>query len=148
MNFTMRERLAILLKSEGLTSSKLAEILEVQPATISHILAGRNKPGFDFLARVMQCFPAISPDWLILGAEPMYRENSAEGAAHNPPPRDDSQPGLFDTDMSGNADFLPLETEQPLVSHINPAQISTEKISKIITFYEDRTFVEYNLRSD
>ena len=46
----MREKLLDLMKSEGLKPSQLAELLEINPAGISHILAGRNKPGFDCIA--------------------------------------------------------------------------------------------------
>ena len=45
----MREKLLDLMKNEGLKPSQLAELLEINPAGISHILAGRNKPGFDLL---------------------------------------------------------------------------------------------------
>ena len=40
----MREKLLDLMKNEGLKPSQLAELLEINPAGISHILAGRNKP--------------------------------------------------------------------------------------------------------
>ena len=43
----MKEKLQQLMKSEGLTSSRMAEILGIQPSGISHILAGRNKPGIE-----------------------------------------------------------------------------------------------------
>ena len=39
----MREKLLDLMKNEGLKPSQLAEQLEINPAGISHILAGRNK---------------------------------------------------------------------------------------------------------
>lgn len=67
-----------LMKSEGLKSSQLADMLGVNPAGISHILAGRNKPGFDLLQKILRRFPRISPDWLLLDTGPMYRD--AEGA--------------------------------------------------------------------
>lgn len=64
----MKEKLLDLMKHEGLKPSQLAEILEVNPAGISHIL-GRdgNKPGFDLLQKILRRFPQINPDWLLLG---------------------------------------------------------------------------------
>ena len=50
----MKEKLQQLMKSEGLTSSRMAEILGIQPSGISHILAGRNKPGFDLLQKILR----------------------------------------------------------------------------------------------
>ena len=60
----MREKLLDLMKNEGLKPSQLAELLEINPAGISHILAGRNKPGFDLLQKILRRFPRINPDWL------------------------------------------------------------------------------------
>ena len=67
----MREKLMKLMKNEGLSSSRLAEILEIQPSTISHIISGRNKPGFDFLVKILQRFPELHPDWLLLDSPQM-----------------------------------------------------------------------------
>lgn len=69
----MREKMLDLMKNEGLKPSQLAEMLEINPAGISHILAGRNKPGFDLLQKILRRFPQISPDWLLLDKGSMYR---------------------------------------------------------------------------
>ena len=70
----MREKLLDLMKNEGLKPSQLAELLEINPAGISHILAGRNKPGFDLLQKILRRFPRINPDWLLLDSDKMYRD--------------------------------------------------------------------------
>jgi len=81
----MKERLEQFLATKGYTSQRFAEIMGVQPSGISHILAGRNKPRFDFLERLLRRFPEISPDWLLLGKGPMFRETVLAGgdAARN-----------------------------------------------------------------
>lgn len=71
----MKEKLLALMKSEGLRPSQLAEMLEINPAGVSHILAGRNKPGFDLLQKILRRFPRINPDWLLLDSEKMYRSD-------------------------------------------------------------------------
>lgn len=70
----MKNRIAELIKAKGFTSGKFAELMEVQPSGISHILSGRNNPGYDFIERLLIRFPDISPDWLLLGHGDMYRE--------------------------------------------------------------------------
>lgn len=70
----MKAKLQYLIKSEGLTASRFAEMLEIQPAGVSHILAGRNKPSFDLLQKILRRFPKINPDWLLLDSEQMYRD--------------------------------------------------------------------------
>lgn len=102
----MREKLLDLMKSEGLKPSQLADLLEINPAGISHILAGRNKPSFELLQKILRRFPRISPDWLLLDSGSMYRNNgfaadSAETEANSPatsaqsPGRMNSDNGLF-----------------------------------------------------
>lgn len=70
----MKERLEKFLKAEGLTPSRFAEIMGVQPSSISHILVGRNKPSFDFIEKMLSRFPKVNPDWLILGKGMIYRQ--------------------------------------------------------------------------
>ena len=77
----MKAKLQHLIKSEGLTASRFAEMLEIQPAGVSHILAGRNKPSFDLLQKILRRFPKINPDWLLLDSEQMYREGWNEASS-------------------------------------------------------------------
>lgn len=69
----MKERLQKLIEAEHLTPARLAEIIGVQRSAISHLLAGRNKPSFDLINRLLNKFPAISGNWLITGKGDMYR---------------------------------------------------------------------------
>lgn len=68
----MNKRLEQFMKAEGLTSAKLAEILSVQPSSISHLLAGRNKPNFDFISNLLSMFPHLNIKWIINGDGDMY----------------------------------------------------------------------------
>lgn len=63
----MIKRLEILLKEYNLTASRLSERIGVQRSGISHILAGRNKPSFDFLLKLAKEFPEININWLLTG---------------------------------------------------------------------------------
>jgi len=74
----MKERLDKFIKTEGLTPSRFAEIMGVQPSSISHILGGRNKPSYDFIEKFLLRFPKVNPDWLILGKGQIYRPQSGE----------------------------------------------------------------------
>ncbi len=67
-----QRKLQILMKNEGISQSRLAEMLEVKPSTLSHILAGRNYPGFDMLQKLRRLFPHINADWLLLDTSEDY----------------------------------------------------------------------------
>jgi transcriptional regulator with XRE-family HTH domain len=78
----MDKRLQQFLDAENISQAQLADTLGVARAGISHILAGRNKPGFDFLEAMAVHYPGISLDWLLTGRGRMYKD--AAGAAENP----------------------------------------------------------------
>jgi plasmid maintenance system antidote protein VapI len=77
----MQGKLRQLMKSEGINSTRLAEILGIQASGISHIMSGRNKPSFDFLLKLLGRFPQINPDWLLLDKGPMYRDEIKQKSA-------------------------------------------------------------------
>ena len=73
----MDKRLQQFLDAENISQAQLAETLGVARAGISHILSGRNKPGFDFLESMATRFPQISMDWLLTGKGRMYKDTPA-----------------------------------------------------------------------
>ena len=46
---------------------ELANIIDVNRSTISHILSGRNKPSIDFLEKLLSVYPELNLNWLITG---------------------------------------------------------------------------------
>ena len=84
----MNNRLQRFLDAENITQSQLAERLGVAKASISHILAGRNKPGFDFIQSMAQNYPDLNLDWLIAGKGNMYKsQNSPQAPQLSEEPR-------------------------------------------------------------
>ena len=135
----MNRRLQQFLAAENISQSQFADTIGVARASISHILAGRNKPGFDFIERTARHYPDLNLDWLITGRGKMY--SSAKSASEAPadpisplPPQ--TQGSLFDD---------PLPTPPASTIHIdNHTQSPTNQrtISKIILFYTDGSFQE------
>ena len=77
----MKEKLQELLDRENLRPGQLAERLDVNPASISHILKGRNKPGIEFLQKILRAFPKLNPDWLLLDSAQYERDGATAPAA-------------------------------------------------------------------
>ena len=73
----MHSRLKYWMEMEALKSSKLADIIGVNRATISHILSGRNKPSIDFLQKLLSNYPELNANWLISGVGDM-KENQKQ----------------------------------------------------------------------
>ncbi len=81
MEEKFQRKLQILMKNEGVSQSRLAEMLEVKPSTLSHILAGRNYPGFDMLQKLRRLFPHINADWLLLDTSEDYLADAPPASA-------------------------------------------------------------------
>lgn len=152
----MRNRLAELIAEEGITSSKFAELLEVQPSNISHILSGRNNPSYDFIVRVLSKFTNVNPDWLLLGEGDIYR-SKIEGVDSE---TIDNELDLFNniddfTDVKEqdntinreNIEANPVELPTniaPVVTNVEHAATPTKQIERVIIFYSDKSFTEYS----
>ena len=152
----MREKLLKLMKSEKLSSSRLAEILEIQPSSISHILSGRNKPSYDFLVKILRRFPTLNPDWLLLDAEQMYRSNEELDRRINDTNTQSSQTtGSAEKMIVNSKNALNPKNESSLNSTNRPieniaavANIATDgrAIERVIVLYTDKSFEAYYLK--
>lgn len=144
----MKEKLQQLMKSEGLTSSRMAEMLGVQPSGISHILSGRNKPGFDLLQKILKRFPQVNPDWLLLDAEQMYR--SAEEAVPAEKREIPSSPGLpfVEKEKRGASEELPpvVGLSAALEAGASAGDSRSNPVVRVVLVYADRTFEVLSLR--
>ena len=64
---SMKDRLNAIIEKKGLSATKFATLINANPSAISHLLKGRNKPGYDLLVNIAKAFPDISMDWLLTG---------------------------------------------------------------------------------
>ena len=136
------------MKNEGLKPSQLAEQLEINPAGISHILAGRNKPGFDLLQKILRRFPRINPDWLLLNSDKMYRDEYPAASSARP----DSRTTAVQTAPlgSGNDLFAPAQLQDKAAdghdgsaAQFPQALFGKANVKRVIVLYDDQTFESY-----
>lgn len=127
------KRLRLLLGEEGLTSSQFAKIVGYRPSSISHILSGRNKPGFDFIQEILKKFEKINPEWLILGRGEMFR--TVDKIVN-----DDKEPAVKE-----GIKVIKVESEPDPIPYVSDVKIKTDGkvIVKVLVFYSDQTFTEY-----
>ena len=82
---TMNKRLLQFLQAENISQAQLADTLSVARGSVSHILSGRNRPGFDFIESLLLHYPSLNLDWLITGKGRMYREDAEDSPQINIP---------------------------------------------------------------
>jgi transcriptional regulator with XRE-family HTH domain len=145
----MREKLLNLMKSEQLTASKLAELLDIQPSGISHILSGRNKPSFDLVQKILRRFPRVNPDWLLLDKDEMYRTIDIE-----PKPatlQSISTDELDGTMQQSPASGMTAPATNPTSASTPAQQIAAAyapksgNVKRVIVLFDDHTFESYEV---
>ena len=149
----MRDKLLLLMKNEGLTSSRLAELLGIQPSSISHILGGRNKPSFDLVQKILRRFPNINPDWLLIDKGEMYRNENSETTAN-----DEATPAT----ATIAHDNIPMTATPSVNTPVTPSagqtlsngatidafpttSISRGRVKRVIVLYDDHSFESYEI---
>lgn len=152
----MGEKLLKLMKSEGLTSSRLAELLGTGASNISHIISGRSKPGYDLLRKILLRFPRINPDWLLLDDDTMYRKDESPETAAS------SSADLFSAEnasVSASTNRVLQETapsdisSAPVVDrqrHVSDEyrNLTSPSVQRIIVVYTDRTFESFTPKQE
>ena len=129
----MDQKLRILMQNENLTASKLAEILEIKPAAVSHILSGRNKPSFELICKIVNRFPHINPYWLLGDAQEMLNNNVQNSTSEI---KVETSASLFDSDIKkSEASEVPA-----ILSSVPNTTSTTSEIEKVIIVYRDQTF--------
>lgn len=143
----MNERLQQFLSAENITQAEFADTIKVARASVSHIIAGRNKPGYDFIAGILRHYPNLNIEWLISGKGKMYKSDII------PVPSDENT--LFsrlavttENDPRIPADAPVPETQnqapaQPQICYIEKEPPKQRKAVKVMIFFDDGTFQEF-----
>jgi transcriptional regulator with XRE-family HTH domain len=161
----MNTRLKQFIAAENITQAQLADTINVVRASVSHILAGRNKPSYEFISGLMKHYPHLNIEWLMFGKGKMYRQTSAnEDVKHVPAIAANESGQLFEQieeDVTTEPEeilkpYKAISLETPMEareSGIALSEIKTllndmqkpvhqRKLIKITAFYDDGTFQE------
>ena len=111
-------RLKIVMDYYNLTASMLAEKINIQRSSISHLLSGRNKPSLDFVLKILENFPEVELYWLLNGK------------------------GIFPNEEIKNQEVSKIEHTKSAETKSQQQENSSE-IDRIIIFFKDGTFKNY-----
>jgi len=99
------------------TAASFAEKIGVQRSSISHILSGRNKPSLDFVLKILSAYPEVELYWLLNGK------------------------GQFPkTDSENNSNISKSSSNEKT----NISSTNEKEIDRIVIFYTDGTFKNFN----
>ena len=142
---TIIDRLKLILERVNLTPGNFADKIGVAPATISHILSGRNKyPSAEVMLRLHETFPDIDLNWLLTGEGTLVKDDPDSmftGSLFG----DNLLNATKSTTESENRKENSLETEKDTDNPIVKQEIiykekPARKIAEIRIFFDDGTY--------
>jgi DNA-binding XRE family transcriptional regulator len=114
------DRIDQILKFHDLSASVFADTIGVQRSSISHLLAGRNKPSLEFVLKVIASFPDVDLYWLLYGKGSFPKKGKASPSAGT------LLQSVVQDEVSGGSSPV------------------AQDIDKIVIFYSDGSFKSYS----
>lgn len=146
----MRQRILDFIESENITAAEFADKIGVQRSSVSHVLNGRNNPGFAFIQKILETFPEINSRWLLTGTGQMH-ENRTETHTHQ-----NNLSNLFSTpnQVVHNTPLneqpkqdMPQITSKHEDHRVSPVVHNEEpkekEVTRVLIFYSDHTFEDF-----
>ena len=135
----MNQRLQQFLSAENISQAQFADSIDVARASVSHVLAGRNRPGYDFIRSIAEHYPKLNLEWLITGKGKMYKADFAPVQPVIEAPVETVEETLF-----AEPKPMPEAPKFERNTSSKPAQRTNKQrsISRVIVFYDDNSFEE------
>jgi len=138
-------RIRKILETEKMSPSRFAEEIGVQRSSLSHILSGRNYPGYEYLLKILKRFPSLDANWLLMGEGEMYKSDKQTVDKGNKELFPDNATGYTEKteslpDSSLEYEFQHKNVEEKEWANGDKGIGNDRFIIKIIEFYSDHTF--------
>lgn len=144
---TINDRIKSILVDKNISPSHFADEIGVQRSSISHILAGRNRPSLDIVQKIIKRYPELGLEWILednRDEEPNRPVYASKSSSYTPSTSKNQrsgstadfnkkkQPELWDVQSNVNA------KANPVIAAPEP-----KSIERILIFYSDGTFREF-----
>ncbi len=141
------KRLELILDYYSLSASTFADKIGVQRSSLSHLLSGRNKPSLDFILKIIEAFPEVDLYWILNGTGSFPKSISNEVTKNSNTIIVDAPTPISVKEEQGNLfnEVEKKETVKEITTNQNRIISSQQsKIERIVIFYTDGKFEEYN----
>lgn len=148
----IKDRISHILRAKNLTATQFAEMMQIQPSNVSHLLSGRNKPSWDFLIKLKEIFPEYNYEWIILGKKPITTNDSNIFSKESVFDKVEIAQHHENVEDTGNDVMLKSQELDPNDSPVDSivpkttGNSSSSGLKQIIYVYDDHTFEVYNVR--
>jgi transcriptional regulator with XRE-family HTH domain len=125
------KRLKIIIEHYDISAAVLAEKMDVQRSSISHILSGRNKPSLDFVMKILKAFPEVELYWLLNGDGKFPKDKNSTNVNLT------SSPVVEQKTQTSPTSIPKIEIDKK-IEYLNESDIE-----RIVIFYKDGSFKHY-----
>lgn len=143
----LNDKIKQILVDKSISPSHFADEIGVQRSSVSHILAGRNKPSLDIVQKIIRRYPDLGMEWImdeeeLPGIEPDRSENSQGNTRLESNIRPNSWP--LESPEKNSPDLSPIQRNLEAKESGREFQEAGKKaIERILIFYSDGTFKQY-----
>lgn len=146
----MKNRIKQILQKEGITATLFAEKIGISPASLSHILNGRNEPSLAVVAKIHESC-GVNLEWLIYGEGEMMVRSKNDDELENGALQGDEIP-FFSPIPQGNLENR--KEIEPKTPYFTPKSVVNEeikyiekperKITEIRIFFDNGTYETFH----
>ena len=163
------ERILEIIRVKNLNNIQFCSVTGISPASLSHITSNRSKPTLTILRNVINGFPDINPEWIMMGTGQMFR-NPKQNLTHDGQEKTDVKeyeevepmPSLFDTDdeseksaakpshnrnVANNWSAPANNIEDIVKKTLSVVQRPQRKIVEVRIFFDDGTYESFGART-
>ena len=142
----IRDRIKLIIETEGVTQAAFAESTGINTSTLNHVLTGRNNPSIEVITKILNTYPQYESEWLLHGNGSMWTEAYSEERAKS------STISLFQgttaaTNCTAGSTPEPrtgsekASTERRSHPSLGPfAKVSVKRVQRVIIYYDDNTY--------
>lgn len=135
------QKLELILSYYQLTASSFADKIGVQRSSISHLLSGRNKPGLEFVIKIVENFPEVDLYWFLMD---MGTFPKPEVLQPKEPIKQEAIKITAPEAIVPTQSHAPIQDEQS-----QPAKgEATAIVDKIVVLYKDGSFKSYSPKDE
>lgn len=160
----MKDRIVQLIENMKISPAEFADQIGIQRSSLSHVMNGRNNPGYSFIQKILEAYPKLNSRWLITGIGAMFDSGLPEQEKVTIKQVEPvQQANLFSTisepekpgpekrkeePSSNQTQHIPHKESDKIVSSLQNSTTVLNKtpekeVTRVLVFYNDRTFEEY-----
>ena len=142
----LNEKIKQILADKNISPSYFADEIGIQRSSVSHILAGRNKPSLDIVQKIIRRFPELGIEWILDDvelpivnpeAQSQREPSSSRSRKEDEPVRSQSREKNIPDQPTEYANLAELKNESP------QGKQAEKKIERVMLFFSDGTFQEF-----